>query len=88
MKWACRRKTILTNLKNDPQIIKMNKLAKITDMIFSLDELDNTNNLKGGRPSNTLFTYYVSNSEHLCILNPITHNIRNLKMVTDQIITL
>ena len=27
---------ILTNLNNDPRIIKMNKLAKITDMIFNL----------------------------------------------------
>ena len=26
---------ILTNLDNDPQIIKMNKLAKITGMIFN-----------------------------------------------------
>ena len=33
-------KLILTNLNNDSQIIKMNKLAKITDIIFNLDELD------------------------------------------------
>ena len=54
---------MLTNLNNDPRIIKMNKLAKITDMIFNLDELHNTDNLEDGRPSNTLFTYYVSSSE-------------------------
>ena len=35
----------------------MNKLAKVTNMIFKLDELDNTNNLEDGKPSNTLFTY-------------------------------
>ena len=56
-------KIILTNLYNDPRIIKTNKLAKITDMIFNLDELDNTDNFEDGRPSNTLFTYYVSGSK-------------------------
>ena len=52
-------KHIISDLDNDPQIIKMNKLAKVTNMIFKLDELDNTNNLKDGHPSNTLFTYYI-----------------------------
>ena len=48
------REIILTNLNNDPQIIKTNTLSKITDMIFNLDELDNTDNLENGRPSNPL----------------------------------
>ena len=45
-------KHISQDLDNDLQIIKMNKLAKVTNMTFKLDEVDNTNN-----PSNTLFTY-------------------------------
>ena len=32
-------------------------------MIFKLDELDNTNNLEDGKPSNTLFTCYMPGSE-------------------------
>ena len=56
------RKHILADLNNDFRIIKMNKLAKVIDMIFNLNELDNSGNLKGGRPSDNLFTYYVSNS--------------------------
>ena len=40
------RKHIISDLDNDPQIIKTNKLAKVTNMIFKLDELDNTNNLR------------------------------------------
>ena len=53
------RKMILTNLDRDSRVIKKEKLTKITNMIFNLDELDNSNNLKDERPSNTLFTYYV-----------------------------
>ena len=35
----------------------MNKLEGITEMVFDLDELDNTNNLENGSPSNTLLAY-------------------------------
>ena len=48
------RKHILTDLSNDSQIIKTNKLAKVIDMIINLDELNNSNNLKDGRPSKHL----------------------------------
>ena len=54
------RKMILTNLDKDSRVIKTEKFTKITNMIFNLDELDNSNNLEDGRPSNTLFTYYVT----------------------------
>ena len=56
-------KHMISDLDNDPQIIKTNQLAKVTNMIFKLDELDNTNNLEDGKPSNTLFTYYMPRSE-------------------------
>ena len=57
----------------------MNKLAKFTDMIFNLDELDNANNLEDGRPSNTLFTYYVSGSEDFMRFEPKTPPYKKLK---------
>ena len=65
-------KHIVSDLDNDPQIIKMNKLAKVTNMIFKLDELDNTNNLEDGHPSNTLFTYYMPGSEDFTRFEPMT----------------
>ena len=37
-------------------ILRTNKLEGITKMIISLNELDNSNNLEDGRPSNVLFT--------------------------------
>ena len=51
------RKPILADLSNDFRITKMNKLAKIIDMIFDLNELDNSGNLKDGRSSDALFTF-------------------------------
>ena len=37
---------------------KKNKLGDITEMVISLNKLDNSDNLKDGRPSSTLFMYY------------------------------
>ena len=65
-------KQIISDLNNDPQIIKTNKLAKVTNMIFNLDEIDNTDNLEDGRPSNTLFTYYMPGSEDFTCFKPMT----------------
>ena len=44
--------------RND--ILRTNKLEKVTKMVISLNKLDNSDNLEDGRPSNTLFTYYVT----------------------------
>ena len=66
-------------LDNNPQIIKINKLSKIVDMIFNLNEIDNTDNLEDGKPSNNLFTYHVTGSEDLTHLEPTPQSIRNLK---------
>ena len=72
-------KHIISDLDNDPQIIKMNKLAKVTNMIFKLDELDNTNYLEDGNPSNTLFTYYVPGSEDFMHFESMTSRYKKLK---------
>ena len=72
-------KHIVSDLDNDPQIIKMNKLAKVRNMIFKLDELDNTNDLEDGKPSNTLFTYYMPGSEDFMCFEPGTPQYKKLK---------
>ena len=63
---------IISDLDNDPQIIKTNKLAKVTNMSLKLDELNNRNNLEDGHPSNTLFTYYMPGSENFTRFKPMT----------------
>ena len=79
-------KHIISDLDNDPQIIKTNKLAKVTNMIFKLDELDNTNNLEDGHPSNTLFTYYMTGSEDFTHFEP--NDPRNKKLKNGEFVSL
>ena len=45
-------------------VLRTNKLKKIMKMVISLNKLDNSDNLEDGRPSNTLFTYYVTSLEY------------------------
>ena len=80
------RKHIIRDLSNDSQIIKTNKLAKVIDMIINLDELNNSDNLEDGRPSNTLFTCYVFGSEDFTHFEQATPQYKKLR--GDQIISL
>ena len=73
------RKPILADLSNDFRIIKTNKLAKVIDMIFNLNKLDNSGNLKDGRVSDALFTYYVSSSKDFTHFEPQTPQYKKLK---------
>ena len=48
-------------------------------MIISLNKLDNSDNLEDGRPSNILFTYFVTSSERYMIFKPQTPQYKALK---------
>ena len=40
------------------------------NVAISLNELDNSDNLEDGRPSNTLFTYYLTSLEYYTHFEP------------------
>ena len=63
----------------DDQVIKMNKLNGITVMIINLDELNNSNNLENGHPSNTLFMYHVTDDKDFTHFEPQTPQYMKLK---------
>ena len=63
----------------DDQVLKKNKLKGITEMIINLNELDNSNNLKDGRPSNELLTYHVTDDKGFTHFKPQTPQYRKLK---------
>ena len=44
----------------DDQVTKKSKLKGITEITLNLDELNNNINLKDGRPSDSLLTYYMT----------------------------
>ena len=64
---------------NDDRVIKTNKLVGITEMILNLDELDNTDNLEDGRPSNILLTYHVTAYEDFTRFEPNIPQYKKLK---------
>ena len=72
--------------RND--ILRTDKLEKVTMIVISLNELDNSNNLEDGRPSNVLFTYYVTSSERYTLFKPQSPQYKKLKNDTITSLTL
>ena len=69
----------LNQFEVDDQVTKTNKLKSITEMIINLDELNNSVNLKDGRPSNSLLTHYVTSNEDFTRFEPQNPSTKNLK---------
>ena len=63
----------------DDQVTKTNKLKGITEMTLNLDELNNSVNLKDGRPSNELLTYYLTSNEDFMHFEPQFPQYKKLK---------
>ena len=61
-------------------VLRTNKLDNVKKMTISLNELGNSDNLEDGRPSNTLFTYYVIGPEYSMCFEPHTPQYKNLKV--------
>ena len=69
----------LNQFEIDDQVTKMNKLKGITEITLNLDELDNSDNLKDGRPSNELLTYHVTSNEDFTRFEPQNTQYKILK---------
>ena len=69
----------LNQFEVDDQDTKMNKLKGITEITLNLNELNNSDNLKDGRPSNELLTYHVTDDKDFTYFEPQTPQYRNLK---------
>ena len=70
----------LNQFEADDQVTKTNKLKGITEITLNLDELNNSDNLKDGRPSNSLLTYYVTDDKDFTRFKPQNPQHKNLKM--------
>ena len=69
----------LNQFEADDQVTKMNKLNGITEITLNLDELNNSDNLKDGRPSNELLTSHVTDDKDFTHFEPQTPQYRKLK---------
>ena len=57
-------------LDSHNDILRTDKLVNGTKISISLNKLYNSDNLEDGKPSNTLFTYFVTSSEHYMLFEP------------------
>ena len=69
----------LNQFEVDDQVTKTNKLKGITEITLNLNELNNSNNLKDGRPSNELLTYHMTDNNDFTRFEPQTPQYRKLK---------
>ena len=69
----------LNHFEVDDQVTKTNKLKSITEITLSLDELNNSDNLKDGRHSNELLSYRVTDDKDFTRFEPQTPQYRKLK---------
>ena len=70
----------LQMLDSHNDIQRTNKLVNGTKITISLNELDNSDNLEDGNPSNTLFTYFVTSPEYFTHFEPQSPQYKNLRM--------
>ena len=69
----------LNQFEIDDEVTKMNKLKGITEITLNLDELNNSVNLKDGRPSNSLLTYYMTDDKDFTHFEPQNPQYKKLK---------
>ena len=72
-------------LDSHNDVLRTNKLKKITKVVINLNELDNSDILEDGRPSNILFTYYVTSLEYYTCFesrNPLYMKLKYAEIVS------
>ena len=79
-------KSQMLDSRNDIQ--RTNKLVNGTKITISLYELNNSDNLEDGKPSNTLFTYFVISPEYFTCCKPQSPQYKKIKNDTITSLTL
>ena len=69
----------LNQFEVDDKVTEKNKLKGITETTLNLDELNNSDNLKDGKPSNELLTYYVTDNKDFMRFEPDIPQYKALK---------
>ena len=68
-----------SRMDDHDDVLRTSMLDNGTKITISLNELDNSDNLKDGHPSNALFTYYVTAPEYFMSFEPCTPQYKKLK---------
>ena len=77
-------------MNDHDDVLRTSRLYGGTKITISLNKLDRSDNLEDGHPSNTLFTYYVTDPEYFTHFEPQAPQYRKLKndMITSLTLTL
>ena len=75
-------------LDSHNDILRTNKLVNGIKISITLNELDNSDNLEDGKPSNTLFKYFVTSPEYFMLFKPQAPQYKKLKNDTITSLTL
>ena len=73
------RKVMTTSLDTNENIVKTDKLACVTEVVFSLDELDNTDTLEDRNLSNMLFRHHLTANGEFASFEPVMSQYNKLK---------
>ena len=79
-------KSQMLDSHNDIQ--RTNKLVNGTKISITLNKLDNSDNLEDGKPSKSLFTYFVTSPEYFMHFKPQSPQYKKLKNDTITSLTL
>ena len=77
-----------SRMNDRDDVLRTSRLYGGTKVTISLDELDNSDSLEDGHPSNTLFTYYVTDPEYFTRFEPAAPQFKKLKNDTITSLTL
>ena len=69
-------------------ILQTDELVNGTKITISLNKLDNSDNLEDGKPSNILFTYFLTSPEYFTHFEPQSPQYKTLKNDTINSLTL
>ena len=77
-------------MNDSDDVLRTSRLFGGTKITISLNELNNSDNHEDGHPSNTLFTYYLTDPEYFTCFEPAAPQYKKLKndMITSLTLTL
>ena len=73
------RKVITTPLDTNENLVKMDNLAHVTEVVISLNELDNTDKIEDGNLSDVLLRYHVTANGEFTSFEPVTPQYKRLR---------
>ena len=73
------RNLLIVPMDASKNVIKMNKLAGIAEMVITLKEFNNSDNLEDGKPSNVLLRHHMTSSEEFTNYEPVIPQYKELK---------